>query len=271
MSPEPRPTTTASTSADPTVTGAIASTATGTTATGATATGATANTASSPVGGEPFRPGPQVGPEHILRIHAAVLAAADPAGRQHDPLAALHLVGEVRGALDETERRLIETAREGGASWSRIATALGLGSRQAAEQRWLRLCGDLGRDPARVRTARVRQQTVDAQYGGPTRDLRATVCAVHRELSGAPGWDELHPSARLARTTLALAGKAEGGGLFALATQAADDLDAVPSDRLPRWARATLARLRQAILAATPPRTTPRTPTRADGPTERPG
>ncbi|MEE6262007.1 hypothetical protein [Plantactinospora sonchi] len=200
------------------------------------------------------RPGSQTGSERLLRAHAAVLAAAVPAEGQSDPLAALQLLGEVRSGLDETERCLIEAARQTGASWARIAAALGLGSRQAAEQRWLRLSADSGRDPARSRTLRERQRSVDNRYGATVAGLRATVLAVHRELSAAPGWDELHPLARLARTTLGFARDAEGGALFALATQAVADLDAVPADRLPGWSATTLESLRRAVRDAAPTR-----------------
>ena len=44
-----------------------------------------------------------------------------------------------RARLDEQELTLIERARHAGATWAQIATALGLTSRQAAEQRRQRL------------------------------------------------------------------------------------------------------------------------------------
>ena len=44
-------------------------------------------------------------------------------------------VGAARARLDERELELIDRARHGGATWAQVAAALGLGSRQAAEQR----------------------------------------------------------------------------------------------------------------------------------------
>jgi hypothetical protein len=55
-------------------------------------------------------------------------------------LGVLGRIDELRAGLDRAERQLIGAAREQGASWRELAAALGLRSRQAAEQRWLRLC-----------------------------------------------------------------------------------------------------------------------------------
>ncbi|NED50779.1 hypothetical protein G3I24_07635, partial [Micromonospora aurantiaca] len=44
-----------------------------------------------------------------------------------------------RARLDDRELDLIDRARHDGATWAEIARALGLGSRQAAEQRRQRL------------------------------------------------------------------------------------------------------------------------------------
>lgn len=54
----------------------------------------------------------------------------------------------------------MERARAAGMSWSQIAAALGLRSRQAAEQRYLRRTG---RDPDRARRRRL------ARTRGPSR------------------------------------------------------------------------------------------------------
>ncbi|MBE1488793.1 hypothetical protein [Plantactinospora soyae] len=188
-----------------------------------------------------------------LADHAVVLAAAYGTDAERtEPLAALHLLGALRRSLDDAERQLLESAREQRASWAQIATSLGLGSRQAAEQRWLRLSGDTDRDPERVRTDRKRQRSIDSRYGPEIGRLRATVFAVHRQLAADPDLAGRHPRAGLARTTLALAASAEPGALFALATQAVDDLGSVPVERLPPPLPSALDRLRRAILAATP-------------------
>ncbi|GAA3763034.1 hypothetical protein GCM10022225_56030 [Plantactinospora mayteni] len=199
-----------------------------------------------------------------LAAHAAVLAAASaarldrltqPSGTdpgQPEPLAALRLLGGLRAGLDEAERQLVEAARERRASWAQIATALGLASRQAAEQRWVRLSGAASRDPARVRSDRKRQQFVDNAYGVAITRLRAAVVAVHRQLGAEPDRDDWHPRARLARTTLGLAGSADPGALYALAIQAVDDLDEVPAEQFRGALPDALDRLRRALDQAAP-------------------
>ncbi|GLZ40559.1 HSP18 transcriptional regulator [Actinokineospora sp. NBRC 105648] len=59
-----------------------------------------------------------------------------------DVLAALGLLRHIRDELADWEPRLIEAARVAGVSWARIAPALGVASRQAAERRYLRLRPD---------------------------------------------------------------------------------------------------------------------------------
>ncbi|AVT40441.1 hypothetical protein [Plantactinospora sp. BB1] len=191
--------------------------------------------------------------ERRLAAYAAVLGAASDGGSgQLPPLAALRLLDGVRAGLDEAERRLVEAAREQRVSWAQIATALGLASRQAAEQRWVRLSGAATRDPARVRAERKRQQSVDTAYGAAITRLRAAVVAVHRQLSTEPDGADWHPRARLARTTLALARSAEPGGLYALAVQAVADLDQIPAERLEGALPEALDRLRRAVDQAVP-------------------
>jgi len=56
-----------------------------------------------------------------------------------EALKALTALHELRERLSTWEPLLIEAAREGGASWARLAPALGVTSRQAAERRYLRL------------------------------------------------------------------------------------------------------------------------------------
>ncbi|MFJ6196684.1 hypothetical protein [Micromonospora sp. NPDC092111] len=202
------------------------------------------------------QPGEAATEWRLLDDYPAVLAAAYGAdvGRA-ESLAALRLLGAVRARLDDAERQLIESAREQRASWGQIAGSLGLASRQAAEQRWLRLSGAATRDPERVRGDRQRQRSVDAPFGVPIGQLRAAVRAVHGQLCADPDWDGRHPRAGLARSTLALAGSADPGALFALASQVIDDLGAIPIDRLPAPLPAALDRLRRAVDAATPTNT----------------
>ncbi|MFY1671858.1 hypothetical protein ACN27G_18090 [Plantactinospora sp. WMMB334] len=208
-----------------------------------------------------------------VAAHAAVLATASaarmtaaPAGSgavanvtgaagpdRLDPVAALRLLGGLRAGLDEAERQLIEAARAERASWARIATALGLASRQAAEQRWVRLCGATTRDPARIRTDRRRQQIVDNNTGAGIGRLRVTVTTAFRRLSTDPDRDGWHPRARLALTTLGMAaGADEPGALYALASKAVEDLEKVPPVQLTAALPEVLDQLRHAVLAATP-------------------
>jgi hypothetical protein len=61
-----------------------------------------------------------------------------------DLLAALTLLPAARAEVDQTEAALLFTARAHGLSWSRISRAMGLGSPQAAQQRFGRITGRTG-------------------------------------------------------------------------------------------------------------------------------
>jgi hypothetical protein len=56
-------------------------------------------------------------------------------------LAALSLLAAARAELDQSEAALLFTARSHGLSWPRISRAMGLGSPQAAQQRFDRVSG----------------------------------------------------------------------------------------------------------------------------------
>ncbi|MEO3928043.1 hypothetical protein ABGB07_29865 [Micromonosporaceae bacterium B7E4] len=213
----------------------------------------------------PPKTGPADEVDRQLAAYGVVLAAASGTGAgRPEPLAALRLLGGLRAGLDEAERRLVEAAREQRTSWAQIATALGLASRQAAEQRWVRLSGAATRDPARVRVERKRQQSVDTAFGAEVSRLRAAVVAVHRQLGTEPDRGDWHPWARLAHTTLGLAGSADPGGLYALAVHAVDDLERVPAEQFGGALPDALDRLRRALDQATPA-TEPGEPGEADG------
>lgn len=79
-----------------------------------------------------------------------------------DALAALTALHELRDQLLAWEPVLIEAARDDGVSWARLAPALGVTSRQAAERRYLRL------RPAAGDTGMTREERVQA-----ARDERA--------------------------------------------------------------------------------------------------
>ena len=82
-------------------------------------------------------------PEQSLRLvlDVARRAAGDDAtaGEPAELLAALAELHSLRDLLTELEPRLIAVAREHGVSWAALADVLGVASRQAAEQRFLRL------------------------------------------------------------------------------------------------------------------------------------
>jgi glutathione S-transferase len=63
---------------------------------------------------------------------------------QEDLLAALALLPAARAEADQVEAALLFTARAEGLSWSRISRAMGLGSPQAAQQRFGRVTGRTG-------------------------------------------------------------------------------------------------------------------------------
>lgn len=132
-----------------------------------------------------------------------------------DPLERLALIEAARREVDEAERELIEAARAQGHGWAAIAVALGLRSRQAAEQRWLRLCAWQGRDPGPERARRRAQQSVDSQAGIEIARLRQAVIAAYRQVDGP----------ELLKQTLAAAIDAPPGALFELACKAVEDAE----------------------------------------------
>ncbi|MGW5051582.1 HSP18 transcriptional regulator [Actinokineospora sp. NPDC004072] len=67
---------------------------------------------------------------------------AEGSGESAHVLSALIVLRHLRSRLGELEPRLIAAARELGVSWTRLAPALGVTSRQAAERRYLRLRPD---------------------------------------------------------------------------------------------------------------------------------
>nr|WP_308129057.1 hypothetical protein [Actinoplanes polyasparticus] len=149
-----------------------------------------------------------------------------------------------RARLEARELDLIDQARRAGATWGEIADALGLGSRQAAEQRRLRLV-------AAVRAA----PSVPDEYGEKIAELRKSALDLHRRVGADRRWDRRFTRAVLVRETLAAVPGATGGALFALAEAVTADLDAAvaAAERpLPATTRAAVDRLRHALAAASP-------------------
>lgn len=80
-------------------------------------------------------------PARALALVEAVLSDVRQADGHtaDDVLAGLEVLRHLREELAAWEPELITAAREQGASWARIAPAVGVTSRQAAERRYLRL------------------------------------------------------------------------------------------------------------------------------------
>ncbi|MET8575720.1 DNA-binding protein [Streptomyces sp. NPDC005012] len=92
------------------------------------------------------------GPHEAVRLVAFLLSGAarpedgEPEVDQADITAALTLLPLVRGELDELETGLLQMARGRGMTWQEIAFGLGLGTQQAARQRYERLAARTGRE-----------------------------------------------------------------------------------------------------------------------------
>ena len=105
-------------------------------------------------------PAPAAGRPEVVRPDQAValVTAAIEGGVALPPervLAALTAIQQLRTMLDEWEPRLIETGRAAGSSWTQLAGALGVSSRQAAERRYLRLRRPEESQPGTTRDERV--------------------------------------------------------------------------------------------------------------------
>ncbi|MGW3787684.1 hypothetical protein ACWD5Z_24080 [Micromonospora chokoriensis] len=151
----------------------------------------------------------------------------------------LALLADVRAArarLDEQELESIDRARHEGATWAQIATALGLGSRQAAEQRRQRLAA------ARW----LRRQQLDIPLPPQIGALRAGVADLRRWIDADRRWDDRFRRASLARSTVDAALDAAPGSLYALALHLARDL-AEAADLLPPPARTAAAKIDTAL------------------------
>ncbi|MPY56423.1 DNA-binding protein [Streptomyces spongiae] len=86
-----------------------------------------------------------LGPHEAVRLVSFLLSGAalpddgEPEVDRADITAALSLVPLVRGEMDELEAGLLQMARGRGMTWQEIAFGLGLGTPQAARQRYERL------------------------------------------------------------------------------------------------------------------------------------
>lgn len=133
--------------------------------------------------------------QRLQQVVAAIQRPGADTPTTADLLDALNRLRAVREQLAGWEPELAAAARERGASWAALAPALGVGSRQAAERRFLRLqpsaTGEATGE-ARVRAERDRRAGERAvaswarRNAGPLRRLAAQVGAV----------DALPPSGR---------------------------------------------------------------------------
>ncbi|GAA3806180.1 hypothetical protein GCM10022206_50950 [Streptomyces chiangmaiensis] len=88
-----------------------------------------------------------IGPHEAVRLVSFLLSGAaqpqdgEPEVDHADITAALSLVPLVRSEMDELETGLLQMARGRGMTWQEIAFGLGLGTPQAARQRYERLAG----------------------------------------------------------------------------------------------------------------------------------
>ncbi|MEV4497105.1 hypothetical protein AB0J84_15570 [Micromonospora arborensis] len=151
-------------------------------------------------------------------------------------LAQLADVRAARARLDEQELELIDRARHDGATWAQIAEALGLGSRQAAEQRRQRL----------VAARWSRRQHLDSGYSARIAALRTAVADVGRWIAADRRWDTRFTRAALVRSTVDAALDAVPGSLYALALHLMADL-AEAGERLPVPVRAAAAKVDAAL------------------------
>ncbi|MBV1852705.1 hypothetical protein [Catellatospora tritici] len=180
----------------------------------------------------------------VLDAHRRVLAAAD----SDDPdaiVAALARLNDLRAKLDQAELRLLTGARRHRVSWTRIASALGLRSRQAAEQRAARLAEQVGSGVPEVEC----QHCVDTI---PMEALRRAVRETYAQLIADPSWDGAYPRATLAREHLHAAAQAPPGSLYSLVKHVIGDLSGVELIGRPVLVRVAVARLREAFEDAAP-------------------
>ncbi|MFF9126718.1 DNA-binding protein [Streptomyces sp. NPDC014889] len=93
-----------------------------------------------------------VAPHEAVRLVSFLLSGAaqpedgEPEVDRADITAALSLVPLVRGEMDELETGLLQMARGRGMTWQEIAFGLGLGTPQAARQRYERLASRAASD-----------------------------------------------------------------------------------------------------------------------------
>lgn len=157
-------------------------------------------------------------------------------------LAELRTVQARRARLDAEELELIDRARRDGATWAEIAAALGLTSRQAAEQRRARLA------QTSERVSRPHRRELDQGYGPSVPELRKRSVELHRRIGADRRWDGRFTRAALVRETLAAAPDAPAGALYDLIAAVLGDLAGPDVPPLPGPLRMAVERLREAFV-----------------------
>ncbi|NSC25253.1 type III effector protein [Streptomyces albus subsp. chlorinus] len=133
----------------------------------------------------------------LSTIEEAVRTAQSTAGEQPPPgtagpscdqaLAALLLLRQVRDELAGWETPLIEAARAAGASWSDLASPLGVASRQAAERRYLRgRPGDPGTTGEQRVQATRNQRAADRSVAAWARDNASDLRQLAGQITALP-------------------------------------------------------------------------------------
>lgn len=161
---------------------------------------------------------------------------------------ALTSIGALRTELERVEHRLIALARESGASWQEIAASLGMRSRQAAEQRFLRLEANAEADLGAVRKRLAVRRELDARAGVNAAGLRSALGGLI---------DELDRSTRravgreavilLALATVRIAVDSGAGPMCDLAALAVADLSGLPPEQRSSELDAALDAVRSAL------------------------
>jgi hypothetical protein len=120
------------------------------------------------------RPGltPLIGPGEAVRLLVSLAAGSAVVEDGEDDVdaadltAALTLMPKVRAEIDELEASLLIIARSQGMTWQQLAFWLGLGSAQAARQRYERLALRTARDHASADTERGHQEKLRCRLPG---------------------------------------------------------------------------------------------------------
>ncbi|MFI8461998.1 hypothetical protein [Kitasatospora sp. NPDC085464] len=168
---------------------------------------------------------PPSGPASFLAAAAALAAVDDAvrtaqntgqrtappgAGTPEGPepaLTALVLLRELRSELAGWEAGLVENARNAGATWADLARPMGVASRQAAENRYLRLKPAAGSTSTETETGAERVKAVrdrraaDRAVTAWARDNAADLRVLAAQITAAPGLPHSAAPALAALTT----------------------------------------------------------------------